>query len=246
MSKNSEVGHAKNVANFLDLISFCESYEGDYNPNREPLKLTSLFLLHTEGKAALADVIAKKTTFNNETNLRRETFAVIKPLTARIFNFFEITDASPNKIEDAKSLKKKIQGVRITKKKTATATDDDSELPPDKSISTSQQSYDQLIQHFAALISILESEPSYNPNETILKVANLKNLLQKMETTTENVMHAFIAINKSRDLRNDILYNREYSICNTAREVKKYVRAAFGFDSTAYKNILSIKFSIVK
>lgn len=37
-----ETGHAKNVANFQDLISFCEGYGATYNPSKEALKIPQL------------------------------------------------------------------------------------------------------------------------------------------------------------------------------------------------------------
>jgi len=34
MASTSETGHAKNVANFEDLISFCTGYGTAYNPSK--------------------------------------------------------------------------------------------------------------------------------------------------------------------------------------------------------------------
>ena len=42
MAGNSETGHAKNVANFDNLISIVKGYGEAYNPSRVALKLTSL------------------------------------------------------------------------------------------------------------------------------------------------------------------------------------------------------------
>ena len=41
-SSVSETGHAKNVANFQDLISFCEGHGAIYNPSKESLKIPQL------------------------------------------------------------------------------------------------------------------------------------------------------------------------------------------------------------
>ena len=41
MASNSETGHAKNVANFEDLISFCNGYGATYNPSKEALTITN-------------------------------------------------------------------------------------------------------------------------------------------------------------------------------------------------------------
>jgi len=35
----SETGHAKNVANLEDLISFCNGYGSSYNPSKVALKI---------------------------------------------------------------------------------------------------------------------------------------------------------------------------------------------------------------
>ena len=37
MASTSETGHAKNIANFQDLISFCQGYGVTYNPTKESL-----------------------------------------------------------------------------------------------------------------------------------------------------------------------------------------------------------------
>jgi hypothetical protein len=41
-SSVSETGHAKNIANLQDVISFCKGYGEKYNPVKEELKITSL------------------------------------------------------------------------------------------------------------------------------------------------------------------------------------------------------------
>ncbi len=40
--QNTETGHAKNVANFEDFISFITGYGAAYNPTKVPIKLLSL------------------------------------------------------------------------------------------------------------------------------------------------------------------------------------------------------------
>ena len=45
MASTTETGHAKNVANFEDLISFVTGYGATYNPTKVPIKLASLTTL---------------------------------------------------------------------------------------------------------------------------------------------------------------------------------------------------------
>jgi hypothetical protein len=50
MTSTSETGHAKNVANFEDLISFCTGYGTAYNPSKVTIKLPALNTLFTSAK----------------------------------------------------------------------------------------------------------------------------------------------------------------------------------------------------
>lgn len=55
MPSTSETGHAKNIANFETLISFCIGYGSSYNPSKEALKVANLQAILTTAKANLAD-----------------------------------------------------------------------------------------------------------------------------------------------------------------------------------------------
>jgi hypothetical protein len=68
MASTSEVGHAKNVANFQDLIEFVIGYGTTYNPSKNSLKLPQLIALKGNAQSKLNDVIAKNTIYNNKVN----------------------------------------------------------------------------------------------------------------------------------------------------------------------------------
>ena len=157
MSNYYETGHAKNVANFQDLIAFCTGYGATYNPTKNALKLPQLNTLFTSGQNALADVVTKNTAYNNAVNARIASFDGLRALSTRLINAFQTTDATTEKINDAKGFNRKIQGKRASKIDTPV----DPNAPAPTTISSSHQSYDQLIQHFAGLISVLQSEPLY-------------------------------------------------------------------------------------
>ncbi len=70
MASTSETGHAKNVATFEDLISFCTAYGATYNPSKAALKLPALTTQNTGAIAALQAVKVAKTAFDNATNTR--------------------------------------------------------------------------------------------------------------------------------------------------------------------------------
>jgi hypothetical protein len=47
MASTTETGHAKNVATFEDLMSFCTVYGATYNPSKAALKLPALTTQNT-------------------------------------------------------------------------------------------------------------------------------------------------------------------------------------------------------
>lgn len=62
MPSSSETGHAKNVANFENLVAFVTGYGTKYNPYRESLKLPDLQNQLAAARSALEDCKTKKTT----------------------------------------------------------------------------------------------------------------------------------------------------------------------------------------
>lgn len=97
----------------------------------------------------------------------------LRKLTTRVVNSFDASGAPKNAVEDAKSLKRKIDGARATALPV-----DDPKTPENesKSISVSQQSYTQLVEHLDNLIELLDSTGTYTPNETELQIATLQTI----------------------------------------------------------------------
>ena len=89
MASTSETGHAKNVANLQDLISFVTGYGATYNPTKNALKLPQLNALATASQTSLADVVTKNTAYNNKVNERVTAFSGLKALSTRLVNALE-------------------------------------------------------------------------------------------------------------------------------------------------------------
>jgi hypothetical protein len=102
MPSTSEVGHAKNVSNFQDIIEFVTAYGATYNPSNNSLKLPQLIMLKTAAETHLADVIIQNIGFNNKVNERMIAFSDLKFLSTRLVNALESTDASKETIDDAR------------------------------------------------------------------------------------------------------------------------------------------------
>ncbi len=217
MASTSETGHAKNVANFQSLITFVTGYGATYNPSKNALKLPQLIALKADAETKLADVVTKNTAYNNKVNERQAAFSGLKSLSTRLVNALQTTDTTDQIIKDAKGFNKKLQGQRAS---TTASTPTNPNTPAPNTISTSQQSYTQQIQHLAGLISVLQSEPSYTPNETDLQIATLQAKQNDLTTKNNEVATSYANISNSRIARNTTLYSTEGSVFEVASEEK--------------------------
>lgn len=241
-SSVSETGHAKNIANFQDLITFVTGYGATYNPSKTALKLPQLITLSTTSQAKLADVVTKKTAFNNAINDRIIAFTGIKALTTRLICALETTNASKEKVNDAKGFNRKMYGKRASSKQTP----NNSNTPNPITISTAQLSYDQLIQHFAGLISVLQSETSFTPNENELKINTLITKQTDIIAKNNAVAIAYATVSNSRIARDKTLYDDTTGLISISLEVKKYVKSVYGPSSPEYAQVKGIKFTNLK
>lgn len=239
MASTSEKGHAKNVANFQSLIEFVTGYGTTYNPSKNSLQLSQLISQKALAENYLADVIAKKTNYNNKINERIIAFSDLKSFSTRLVNALQITDASQGTINNAKAFNRKIQGKKASSSQTPT----DPDTPVPTRISSSQQSYDQLIQHFTGLKSVLETEVTYMPNETNLQIFNVQARITDLTTKNISVANAYTSVSNSRIIRNESLYSKTTGLVKTANEVKKYIKSVFGANSPQYAQVKGIEFN---
>lgn len=237
MATINETGHSINVKNLQAIITYCTAYGAKYNPSKSSIKIAALQQLLIDSNAAMQNVTDKLIQYNAAVNTRRSIFDPIKSLSTRLINALAVTDASDATIKDAKGFNRKIQGARASSLPTS--------LPPDtKTISTSQQSYTQIIEHFSKLIALLENEVSYTPNEPELQIATLKALIDTMRNASLSQTQAAAELNNARLLRNNVLYQDDTGLHAVALDVKKYVKSIYGATSPEYKQISG--FSIKK
>lgn len=263
MSSNSEIGHAKNVANFQDLIAFIIGYGITYNPTANNIKLANLLTQGNAAQAALNSTYPLETIHNNAIDARRIIFDKVRTYAARIINSLAGGGANQKTIDNASAINRKLNGRRAGGKQTLadagltkpedqtnetnaaadpnTNTNNTNNQPP-KQISVSQQSIDYTIEHFSKLLAIISAEPTYNPNEVDLKIAQVTAFLTGMKTSNTAVETAFTNLSNSRINRDKLLYDPTTGLAATAQQVKKYVKSVYGPVSPQYKQISGIKF----
>ena len=96
------------------MITFCQGYGSNYNPSKVAITIPSLQTLHTNSEAKINGVTTQNTAFNNAVNSRILAFKDIRPLSTRLLNALQTTDASAEMINNAKTINRKIQGKRAT------------------------------------------------------------------------------------------------------------------------------------
>jgi hypothetical protein len=239
MASTTETGHAKNVANFEDFISFVTAYGAIYNPSKASIKLANLNAIFVQAKSDINNVMNKSVAYNNTSNIRATLFEPLQRLSTRLVQALSSTDATKELIKDAKTVNRKLQGKRAKGVETPT----DPNAPAPTTISASQQSYDQLIEHFSKLIEVLKSEPTYTPNETDLKVVTLNTQLTAFKTANTNVTNAYTAVSNTRIARDKTLYKENTGMYDVTGDVKNYVKSLYGISSPEFKQLSKIKFS---
>lgn len=238
MKTTSETGHSKNVANFKNLVNLVSSYGADYNPARASLKIPNLNTIATNAQTSLTSVSVKNTQYNNAINNRFIAFENLKKLSTRLVNALAVSDAPKQMVDDAKGFNRKLQGQRAS----AIVKPANENEPAPMTISASQQSYDLQVQHFRNLITVLESEASYNPNENELKIETLTAKQSELLERNNDVSIAHAVIRNARNARNKTLYEDNNGLVDIALEIKKYVKSAYGANSTEFKQVNAIKF----
>ena len=244
MTSTSETGHQKNVANFDELISFATGYGTSYNPSKASIKIDALKTLSAQAKAAINAVSAAEPAYKSAVAAREVAFEPLSKLTTRVMNSIKSTDTTEQVDENARTLVRKIQGVRATAKKTEEEIKALAEQGKEVvEISTSQMSFDSRLDNFFKLIQLLSSVPEYSPNETELKIEHLNTILDDLKAKNTAVVETTTPLSNARISRNDILYRNDVGLCDVAMDVKTYIKSVFGATSPQYKQVSKIKFT---
>ena len=247
MASTSETGHAKNVANLDELISFVGGYGTVYNPSKPAIKLPALQALSIAAKAAIGAVNSANPAYSNAVAAREVAFAPLCKLTTRILNALKATDTTIQVDESAQTIVRKLQGRRATPKKSE---DEVKALAAEgkevNEISTSQMSYDSRLDNFDKLIKLLTSVTLYAPNEAELKVAALTTLYNDLKAKNAAVIAATTPLSNARITRNDVMYKPNTGLVDIALDTKTYIKSVFGASSPQYKQISKLGFKVIE
>jgi hypothetical protein len=242
MASQKETGHAKNVANFETLISYCNGYGADYIPANSAIQLSALNAKLQNARNAIAEVTTAETTVINAVNSRQQLFKPVKPLSTKAINALAASGASKEIIADARTIVRKLTGQAAAKAAKDPEPLKEGEQPKEKHRSTSQLSFDYVIEHLSALKELLLQEPLYTPAETDIQVDSLTTKVTALRNVTSALYNADVIWGNKRVVRNEVLYTAEAGLVDTALKVKAYVKSVFGASSQQYKQISRLAF----
>jgi len=237
MASTSETGHAKNVDNLGLLIANIASYGDRYKPTKPAIFLEALKKMETDGRAVVLAVNDAMPIYSRATIERDSAFAPLGPLVTRSLNLLRASSSSEQVDEAASAIVRKIRGNR-TATKAAAATD----VKVD-TVSTSQQSYDSIIDNFERYVQYVAATPEYAPNEEDVKLPVLKALAVALRTKNAACNNAKVAIDNARMARNRVLYTPLTGLVDVALDAKTYIKALFGSTSPEYKLVGKIDFT---
>src|SRR5665648_71062 len=113
MASRSEMGHAKNVANFDVLIAFILSYLDVFKPSKSSIQLTSLQKVSQNAKNAMKVVNDAFSAKSGAIAARKVVFAPFSKLITRVINSLESTDTSSVVDDQARTIVRKLQGLSL-------------------------------------------------------------------------------------------------------------------------------------
>ncbi len=201
----AETGHAKNIANFGTLISFVQGYGVAYAPSNAAIALPQLEDKLSAAQDSIDGVSTALAPWKVKVNERESEYEGLRKLVTRIVNSFAASGAEKNAIDDAKAIKRKIDGARAK-----ALPQDDPETPENEAQgnSVSQKSYTQTVEHFDALIELLDNNSGlYDPNENDLKLTTLTAKSTALKAANTAVMTSATPPSNARLSRDIELFN---------------------------------------
>ena len=167
----------------------------------------------------------------------------LSKLVTRVNNALKATDTTTQVDDSAKTIVRKIQGTRASAKlteeqKQALA----AEGKEVNQVSASQMGFNDRIENFDKLITLLSSIPNYAPNEEELKIESLTAYLNDLKSKNAAVLPLEVQLSNARIVRNDIQDRPLTGLIDVALDSKVYIKSVFGASSPQYKQISKLAF----
>ena len=231
----SEVGHAKNVANFTALIQLLEEMGPLYQPTNPAIAIANLILLRNKLTTSIQNLSDKIPPFKIAVANRENAFRDLSKRATRVKNSFNSVGFSEAEKDNVIAIVKKIRGDQPIRKAA------NLENAQTESISNAQLSYTSRANHLQALASLLNSYPTYTPNEEELTTVNLIALYNQLQELNNEAASKTFALITARKERNDLLYNNPGNLLSLVTPIKNYMKSVTGAQDY-YRAAVALKF----
>ncbi len=252
MSATTETGHAKNVANLGKFNQLIATFGSNFNPSNPAISATALQTLHANAGAQITAFNVAFANWKNATNNRELAFEPLGKMATQILGALQSLPLPTQTIDDFEVLVKKFRSrtKKSSKTKAADPTSGQDEqvaaLPTDpaepKSISTSQQSFDNKLQHFEKMVLILQNIPSYAPNETAFQVATLQAQQAALHALNDAANTSYTALRFARTNRNAFFYGNNTGLLDLLKNAKAYIKSIYGASSPQFRSANDLRF----
>lgn len=237
MASNSETGYAKNASNLDSLTSSLVAAGITYNPARADIKVPALKILSVSAWAGVNGVTDNEKVENQAVANRQIEVGDYKKFATLIINALSGSGASKQKIAEATTINRRIQGARANGK--AKPLEEGLDVPKTRSIS--KASYDGILENFKSLVGTLRTEPLYMPNEAEITIAAIDTYILNLQNDNNAVNAATAATSAARTQRDIVLFAPNTGLYDLVTAVKKYLRSVPALRDT-FKAIVQLKF----
>lgn len=239
MATSTSTGHNNNLSSFFNLYRVTQELGAKYNPTNPLLKTENLEKVYIAGRDILENVNAADIANTDAIKSRSVLFGDVVPFAVRIVNIYSVSGADGKSVENVRSILRKMHGQQGGRTAVATKAPEATDA---KTRISSQLGYEDKASHFSLIGSIVEANPSYQVNEAELTKESIAAFASKLRAANEKCIETDRTLETARIERDRVLYTNEDSLLNVFKDVKVYIKAAFGNTSQEYKRISGLDF----
>jgi hypothetical protein len=241
--RTSKTGHEQNVTNADELKTRVVTFE-NFLPPRQELTEQSLTQLNGRADTAMTNVVLAENVVSNAITERRLAFDDLDKIVTSAINALRICGAPEQTVTQAEVLVRELRGKRASEK----LSDEEIEALKAEGKEVNQNtlhnsSFTSIAETFGKFASFLGTVTQYNPNETNITKAALTTKAVVLKAVNQTMATATAALDAARIARDVVLYTEKSGLVDICKDVKLYVKSAYGSDSPQYKSISDLSFT---
>ena len=225
----------KTAGSFDKVLASCKSIGEHYQPKAPSLSITALSELSDRSQQAKQAVISTRADYRMAVNSRQLCFAGIPKLSVRVVNMLAASEGvTEQDLADANSLKDQLNKLTRKRKSSTEVTTEGNSVPAKRA--ARRKHFEMKAETLASLVEIVQRVSTYDPYENDLKLDALMRKVDELTSKSRAVEIAAVAYGKASKERKELVFGPQ-GVDETVNSVKRYVRAAFGVNSTEARQL---------